>query len=95
MLLEKIFLSQPGHFWSHHPLAVVAAAAQLLNFLLIAFVTPESNPAAVRAGRTLDLRTANPLGALRVLFGRSPLMRGSAAAYFFVWLANTGRAIHT
>ena len=65
-----------------------AAAVGLLNFVLIVLFTPESLPAAQRRGKKLDLRTANPLGALRLLFGRSPLMRGSAAAYFLVWLSN-------
>ena len=39
-------------------------------------------------GKKLDLRSANPLGALRLLLGRSGVMRGSAAAYFLVWLGN-------
>jgi hypothetical protein len=39
-------------------------------------------------GKKLDLRSANPLGALNLLLGRSGIMRGSAAAYFLVWLGN-------
>lgn len=80
VLTEKYGLRSPMY---------AAAAVGVLNFALIMLLTPESLPAEQRKGKKLDLRTANPLGALRVLFGRSPLMRGSAAAYFFVWLANT------
>ena len=65
----------------------VAAAAQLLNLLLILFVTPESSPPAARAGRKLDLRSANPFGALKRLFGGAPLLRSAAATYFLVTLA--------
>ena len=39
-------------------------------------------------GKKLDLRSANPLGALNLLLGRSGVLRGSAAAYFLVWLGN-------
>lgn len=39
-------------------------------------------------GKQLDLRSANPLGALNLLLGRPGIMRGSAAAYFLVWLGN-------
>ena len=39
-------------------------------------------------GKKLDLRSANPLGALNLLLGRPGIMRGSAAAYFLVWLGN-------
>ena len=38
--------------------------------------------------KKLDLRSANPLGALNLLLGRSGVLRGSAAAYFLVWLGN-------
>ena len=65
----------------------VAAALQLLNALLLVFVTPEANPRSARAGRTLDLRQANPLGGLRRLFGRADLLRAVAASYFLVSLA--------
>ena len=44
---------------------LVGAAVQLLNLLLILLVTPESNTRAMRAGRALDLREANPLGGPR------------------------------
>ena len=54
---------------------LLGAAVQLLNLLLILFVTPESNTRAMRAGRTLDLREANPLGALRKLFNPNPSHR--------------------
>lgn len=36
----------------------------------------------------LPLAQANPLGALRLLFGKTGLMRGSAAAFFLVWFSN-------
>ena len=39
-------------------------------------------------GQKLDLRSANPLGALNLLLGRPGIMRGSAVAYFLVWLGN-------
>ena len=39
-------------------------------------------------GKKLDLRSANPLGALNMLLGRPGILRGSAAAYFLVWLGN-------
>ena len=39
-------------------------------------------------GKKLDLRSANPLGALNLLLGRPGIMRGSAVAYFLVWLGN-------
>jgi DHA1 family tetracycline resistance protein-like MFS transporter len=65
-----------------------AAMVGLLNFLLIVLFTPESLPKAEREGKTLDIASANPLGALRLLFGRTPLMRGSASAFFLVFLAN-------
>ena len=66
-----------------------AAAVGVLNFLIIVLFTPESLPAAQRVGKKLDLAQANPIGALRLLFRRSPLMAGSAATFFLVWLSNT------
>lgn len=68
---------------------MLAAAVQLLNFVLIAFVTPESCPAYVRAGRRLNLAEANPLGALNKLFGSTSLLRHAAIAYFFISLGRT------
>ena len=61
-----------------------ASALQLLSFLTVSFLTPESLPTAERAPR-LDLRTANPIGALRKLFcagndARGRLLRGVSAA---------------
>ena len=38
--------------------------------------------------RRLDLASANPLGALRRLFAKTPLLRGSASAFFLVWFSN-------
>lgn len=79
ILSQKVGLRAPVY---------LAAAVQVLNFGLIALVTPESNPASARKGRRLNLREANPLGALRLLFGRAPLLRGAACTYCFIWLAN-------
>ena len=42
-----------------------AAMVGVLNFALIVLFTPESLPEAEREGKTLDLASANPLGALR------------------------------
>lgn len=66
---------------------LIASAIQLLNFLLIVFVTPESSPAPLRAGRRLDLRSANPLGALRKLFGSTRVLRLASCSYFFISIA--------
>lgn len=70
-----------------------AAGMQLLSFLLVVFVTPESLPAEERAGRRLDLRTANPVGALKACFGgagkQGALLRGVAVAYALTALART------
>lgn len=64
-----------------------AAAAGLLNFLVIVFLTPESLPRSARAAK-LDLRSANPLGALRHIFGTSPLLRRCALGFGLAWLGN-------
>ena len=66
---------------------LIAAALQLLNAALIIFVTPESNPKSARAGRVVDWRQANPIGALWRLFGRAPLLRSIALTYALVTLA--------
>ena len=58
-----------------------AAGVGFLNFLIALLLTPESLPPAQREGKKLDLASANPLGALRLLFGRTGLMRGSCAAF--------------
>lgn len=65
----------------------IAASLQLLNGLLLLFVTPESIPPHARRGRRLDLREANPIGALWRLFGKAPLLRDVAAVYALVQLA--------
>jgi len=65
-----------------------ASAVGLLNFAIIALFTPESLPAEQRKGQKLDLKQANPFGALRLLFGRTPLLRGCATAFFLLWLSN-------
>jgi len=65
---------------------LIAGALQLLNALVIALATPESNPAARRAGK-MDLRGANPLSGLRRLFLHGAMLRAAAASYFLVTLA--------
>ena len=50
ILSQKVGLRAPVY---------LAAAVQVLNFGLIALVTPESNPASARKGRRLNLREAN------------------------------------
>jgi hypothetical protein len=37
---------------------------------------------------SISARKANPIGALRLLFGTSPLRRATALTFFWVWLAN-------
>jgi len=68
---------------------LAAAAVGFVNFLVVVFLTPESLPASQRMGKKLDLASANPVGALKLLFTRSPLLRGSAAAFAMLWLSNT------
>ena len=64
ILSQKVGLRAPVY---------LAAAVQVLNFGLIALVTPESNPASARKGRRLNLREANePL---------SPICRTPFLAY--------------
>jgi len=65
-----------------------AAALGFANFLIIALITPESLPPAARAGKRLDLRSANPLGALRRLFCTTPLLRRCATGFALAWLGN-------
>lgn len=64
---------------------LAAAAIQLVNALVIIFVTPESNTNPSKGD--LDLREANPIGALRKLFGRTHLLRIASTAYFLASLA--------
>jgi len=66
----------------------IAAGLQLLSVLIALVATPESKPAPSRSGARLDLRSANPAGSLALLC-RSPLLRGSALAYFLVSLARS------
>jgi MFS transporter, DHA1 family, tetracycline resistance protein len=63
---------------------LVAAALQLINALVIIFLTPESNTKPVQK---LSLKQANPVGGLIKLFGRSHLLRVASAAYFLASLA--------
>ena len=74
---------------------LIAAGLQLLNAFIIAFVIPESNPSAQRAGRRLNLREANAFGALWHLFGRGGLLRATAAIYFLVSLARNALDVRT
>lgn len=74
--------------WGLRAPLYAAAGVGFLNFLIALLLTPESLPPAQREGKKLDLASANPLGALRLLFGRTGLMRGSCAAFFLVWFAN-------
>ena len=64
-----------------------ASAVGVLNGLLILAFAPESLPKAQRRAR-VNWKEANPLGALKLLFGRTPLLRGSCAAFFLIWLGN-------
>jgi len=66
---------------------LIAAGLQALNALIVLLLTPESLPRAKRSGRTLDLRAANPIGALKLLFTRSALLRDVCIAYVLVALA--------
>ena len=66
---------------------LIGAGLQLLNALLITFITPESLPPTERAGRKLDLSVSNPIGSLKLLLGRNKLLTGSAVTYFLVYLA--------
>ncbi len=65
---------------------LVAAAIQLLNFLIITFLTPESHPAP-RRKLALDPREANPAGLLAGLFTKGALLRGMAISWFLLSLA--------
>ena len=65
---------------------LVAAALQLLNFLIITCVMPESLP-KVNRRKALDMREANPLALLKGLLTKGALLRGMAIAWFFLSLA--------
>ena len=65
-----------------------AAGVGVLNFLIIMLFMPESLPPSQRRGKSLDWKEANPLGALRLLFARTPLLRGACAAFFLLFLGN-------
>ena len=66
---------------------MIAGGLQVLNALLILLLTPESNPSSARAGRGIDVRAVNPIGALWRLFGKGSLLRQLAATYGLVTLA--------
>jgi len=63
---------------------LIAAGLQLLNALIILFITPESNK---MKSKTLDLREANPIGGLKRLFANAPILRTAALVYLFCSLA--------
>ena len=66
---------------------LIAAGLQLVNALIVIFLTPESRPVPSRAGHKLDLKQANPIGVLRKLFGGSPLLRDAAVVFALISLA--------
>jgi len=63
---------------------LIAAGAQLLNTLIIVFITPESNN---NKKQDLDLRGANPIAGFRKLFGKAPILKTAAMVYFLSSLA--------
>ena len=65
---------------------LIAAGLQLLNALIIIFITPESNKTKLES---LDLRAVNPIGGLKKLFGGAPLLRTAALVYFCCSLARS------
>jgi DHA1 family tetracycline resistance protein-like MFS transporter len=65
---------------------LIAAALQLLNALIIVFITPESNNERVAK---LDLKQDNPIGGLHRLFGHTSLLRTVALTYFLTSLARS------
>ena len=65
---------------------MIAAGLQLLNALIIIFVTPESNQNK-STHKKLDLREANAFGGLLKLFGHATILRTAAMTYFFCSLA--------
>lgn len=66
---------------------LIAAGIQLINALIIMFLTPESHTPNV--GAKIDLREVNPIGGLVRLFGGLPLLRVASLALF---LASLGRS---
>ena len=63
----------------------IAAGLQLLNAMIILFITPESNKPMKT--KKLDLREVNPIGGLRKLFANAPILRTAAMIYFLLSLA--------
>ena len=63
----------------------IAAGLQLLNAIIILFITPESNKPM--KSKKLDLREVNPIGGLRKLFANAPILRTAAMIYFLLSLA--------
>lgn len=71
----------------------VAAALCALNVLFIALFVPEPVSKEARAEKKVSLAASNPWGAVRTL-GGSPLLAGTAAAYFLVWIAHSAMQIN-
>jgi len=65
---------------------LIAAGLQVLNALILVFLTPESNQ---NKTTKLDLSDANPMGGLKKLFGHAPILRTAAVVYFLTSLART------
>lgn len=63
---------------------MIAAGLQVLNALILVFLTPESNQ---NKTTKLDLSDANPMGGLKKLFGHAPILRTAAVVYFLASLA--------
>ena len=63
---------------------LIAAGLQILNALILLIFTPESNKTK---STKLDLSEANPIGALKKLFGHAPILRTAAMVYFLASLA--------
>lgn len=65
---------------------LIAAGLQVLNALILVFLTPESNQ---NKTTKLDLSEANPMGGLKKLFGNAPILRTAALVYFLASLARS------
>jgi len=65
---------------------VIAAGLQVLNALILIFLTPESNQ---NKTTKLDLSEANPISGLKKLFGNAPILRTAAVVYFLASLARS------
>lgn len=66
---------------------LIAAGIQLLNAIIILFVTPESNTSKARA--TFNFKEANPIRGLVRLFGNAPILRTVSILVFLASLARS------